>query len=277
MVRTSASIREEALNLSIVIITYNEEHNLTRCLASLPVGSEIIVVDSGSQDNTVAIAKEFKARVFERAFTDFAEQRNFGLSQASRHWILSIDADEVLSSDLKEWVVSTCSQNTVYQQQAAIAYRLRRGLIFMGRKMRWGKTQDAPIRLFQRGKAKFEGSIHEKLNVKPEAVQLAPKGRIWHYSYKDLSDYFNRFNRYTSAIAERQIKAGYQPSMLSHVLRPWFEFIVRYFFRLGFLDGYPGYTYALNSSLYAYIKYAKVVEARLVGGIRLSNESGSCL
>ncbi|MFW7378335.1 MAG: glycosyltransferase family 2 protein [Oligoflexus sp.] len=248
---------KQDLDLSVVIIAFNEEANLARCLQSLPSGCETIVVDSGSHDQTLSIAKNFGARTFERAFTDFAEQKNYAIEQASRRWILSIDADEELSSALVEFLRKTCNAKN---RQTAIAYRLRRRLVFMGRKMRWGKTEDAPIRLFLRGEGRFLGAIHERLELGATKIVKVSQGQIWHYSFRDLSDYFQRFNRYTSAIAEQRLAQGKRPAMLGHLLRPWLEFVGRYFFRLGFLDGYPGYTYALVSSLYAYIKCAKVVE-----------------
>jgi hypothetical protein len=127
--------------------------------------------------------------------------------------------------------------------------------------MHFGKTRDWPVRLFLRREGQYVGSIHEELKVAGLVQSLSP-GLIWHYSYRDLTDYFVRFNRYTSAIAERHMTEGKRVPLVSHILRPWLEFFTRYILRLGFLDGYPGYTYALISSLYAYIKYAKIQEKR---------------
>ena len=132
--------------------------------------------------------------------------------------------------------------------------------MFMGRKMRFGKTQDQPLRLFQREVAQYVGTIHEEVKLASGAAKPLSGGILWHYSYRDLSDYFQRFNRYTSAIAERHAREGRKVGLWSLVLRPWLEFFTRYVLRLGLLDGYPGYTYALISSLYAYVKYAKLRE-----------------
>ena len=106
----------------------------------------------------------------------------------------------------------------------------------------------------------LDGAIHEGVKLASGGPALLKGIKLYHYSYADLSDYFKRFNRYTSAIAENHRDHGRRVPILSHVVRPWIEFISRYFLRLGFLDGYPGYTYALVSSLYAYIKYAKLKE-----------------
>lgn len=245
----------ESVDLSVIIIAFNEESNLPRCLRSLPAGTEIIVLDSGSSDRTASIAENFGAQVWQRAFTNFAEHKNAALSYAKRRWVLAIDADEELDVNLREAILRQITLNE------ADAYRLERRLYFMGRPLRFGKTRDWPIRLFLREKASYQGSIHEVLQVSGVTKKLR-QGLLWHYSYADLSDYFVRFNRYTSAIAEKHILEGKQPHFLAHVVRPGLEFFVRYGLRLGFLDGYPGYTYALISSLYAYIKYAKILEKK---------------
>jgi glycosyltransferase involved in cell wall biosynthesis len=247
----------EPLDLSVVIIAYNEEANLPRCLKSLPSNVEIIVLDSGSTDRTAAIAQEFGAQVHQRAFTHFADHKNAALAHATRRWVLAVDADEELDASLREAI-----SGAILQAEAGVqAYRIQRRLVFMGRRMHFGKTRDWPVRLFQREHGQYVGSIHEELKV-PGRVARLSRGLLWHYSYRDLTDYFVRFNRYTTAIAERHIAEGKKVPMLGHILRPWMEFFTRYILRLGFLDGYPGYTYALISSLYAYIKYAKILEKR---------------
>ena len=244
------------VDLSVIIIAFNEEEQLPRCLNSLPKGVEIIVLDSMSEDRTAVIANEFGALVYQRPFTDFADQKNAALGYGTRKWVLSIDADEELSPQLAQALPQ------LIQRSDAAAYRLDRRLIFMGRLMRFGKTKDRPLRLFLRGAGHYKGSIHEEYVPREGKTLFLANHILFHYSYKNLSDYFIRFNRYTSAIAEQHAAAGKTPSFGGHVLRPWIEFFTRYVLRLGFLDGYPGYTYALISSLYAYTKYAKLFELR---------------
>jgi glycosyltransferase involved in cell wall biosynthesis len=244
------------IDLSVVIIAFNEEEQLPRCLKSLPPGAEIIVLDSMSTDRTAAIAESMGASVYQRPFTNFADQKNAALVYGTRKWVLAVDADEELSPRLAQALPSLIHRSDVS------AYRLDRRLVFMGRLMRFGKTRDRPLRLFLRGSGQYKGSIHEEY-VPREGKTVFLRGHLlWHYSYKNLSDYFQRFNRYTSAIAEQHAQKGKLPSFTGHILRPWVDFFVRYVLRLGFLDGYPGYTYALISSLYAYIKYAKLLEIR---------------
>lgn len=252
---------QDAPNLSVVLITLNEEHRIVSCIQSLPRGSEIVVLDSGSTDRTVELARSHGARVEKRVFTNYAEQKNAAMALATRPWVLLLDADEVLSSELRADV----AQVTKAKASGAGGYTVDRRLVFMGREMRFGKTSDSPVRLCPRGDGQFESAIHERLVVKGGiAGQL--KGTLLHYSYDDLTDYFERFNSYTSKIAENHQRSGRKmPPLVAHVLRPWIEFMSRYFLRLGFLDGYPGYTYALLSALYTYAKYAKLKERQEAG------------
>jgi hypothetical protein len=154
-------------------------------------------------------------------------------------------------------------------------FRVNRRLVFLDRELRYGKSADDPVRLFTREAGAFSGAIHESF-VPRSGVTIGKisGGHLKHYSYKNLTDYFERFNRYTSRIAENHASKNRDPNFTSHVLRPWFEFMARYFFRLGFLDGYPGYTYALISSLYTFIKYAKLFELRHVQGSHGKNAHG---
>ena len=245
-------------DLSIVIICFNEENNLERLFTSIPKDAELIVVDSFSTDKSVEISKKFNATVYQRQFDNFESQKNFALDKANRKWTLVLDSDEQVTSRLIESLKNLISKDFDTLESA---YSVSRKLVFMGREMKFGKTKDRPIRLLKTGKARFKGEIHEVLypldNTK---VSDALRGYILHYSYADITDYFNRFNRYTSTIAENHKKNGKKANFILHTLRPWFEFVNRYFIRLGFVDGYEGYVYALFSSLYTFTKYAKYYE-----------------
>ena len=249
------------INLSVAIITLNEQENLKRCLSSLPSGWEIVVVDSGSTDKTVDVAKSFGARVYERSFDDFCSQKNFALEKCKRNWILSIDADEKLDEILKSYLEKLFDFDVV----AKDSYRLTRKLVFNHQLLKFGKTKDAPLRLFP-SNLRFKNAIHEEIDTSGYQIKKLP-GFIYHYSYSDHSDYFRRFNSYTSKIAENHFKKGKSaPNTLVHCVRPFWEFLARFVFRLGFLDGRNGFTYALYSALYAYVKYEKLDELKLSGG-----------
>jgi glycosyltransferase involved in cell wall biosynthesis len=248
--------QSEMIPLSVVIITLNEEKRLQTCLRSLPKGSEVVVLDSGSTDQTRKIAEDSGARFQTRPFSNHAEQKNAALDLATRKWVLSIDADEVLSQELNAEIERICRQ----KDSRFHGFELKRRLVFMNRRLRFGKTTDRPLRLFQRGSGRFSSDIHEHVVISSGSVgKLA--AAMDHYSYDDLDDYFTRFNWYTSLVAANHIKTGKsRVNLIAHVLRPWFEFVSRYIFRGGFLDGYPGYTYALLSSFYTFVKYAKFRE-----------------
>jgi glycosyltransferase involved in cell wall biosynthesis len=242
-------------NLTVVVLTLNEEKSLPACLSSLPEYAQILVMDSGSKDKTNEIAERFHAKFIVHKFVNYAHQRNTAISYVKTPWILMLDADEILSLDLHKKLADVISQPSSLN-----AYRLERRLVFMNRKMRWGKTLDHPIRLLKKGSGKYKGAIHERFDVDKKNLGLIKGAHILHHSYNDLSDYFSRFNRYTTAIAQQHMSRQKKIGRLRLAVRFWFEFLNRYFLRLGFLDGYPGYVYALLSSFYAFTKYAKLDE-----------------
>ena len=250
------------LPLSVVIITLNEERHLPKCLAALPKGCEIVVLDSGSSDQTREIARAAGAKVAVRTFDHYAAQKNAALAMATRRWVLALDADEVIDAALVEAV-----EKIVRQPETDVSgWMITRRLVFMGRKMRWGKTSDHPLRLFLREKGSYRNAVHETVELSSGKKSRLNGGVIWHESYDDITDYFARFNNYTSRIAAQHQSTGRRgPQIVVHALRPWFEFVSRYFLRLGFLDGYPGYCYALFSSIYTFVKYAKLAEIRSRG------------
>ena len=150
--------QSDMIPLSVVIITLNEEKRLSNCLRSLPRGSEVVVLDSGSTDRTEQIARDFGATFHVRAFTNHAEQKNAALALATRAWALAIDADEVLTKELSD-EVSRISQE---QAPAHQAYSIKRKLIFMNKRLNYGKSTDWPVRLFKRDSGRYESEIHER-------------------------------------------------------------------------------------------------------------------
>jgi glycosyltransferase involved in cell wall biosynthesis len=175
----------ESLDLSVVIITLNEENNLRQCLKALPQGAEIVVLDSGSSDQTLNIAREFGAQVSHREFDHYSGQKNAALEHASRKWILSLDADEVLDDALRASIISVVQGGG---QPHIKGYRLARHLVFLGRQLRFGKTRDYPLRMFLRHEEHvFSSPIHEKISINPAQVAVLP-GSLLHFSYDSLSN-----------------------------------------------------------------------------------------
>jgi glycosyltransferase involved in cell wall biosynthesis len=267
------------VTLSVVIITHSEEANLPRTLESVkPLVSdskgEIIVVDSGSTDRTVEIARSYGAKVFIEDWKGYAAQKNAAIAKASGDWILSLDADESVDDELAGEIGhiilgngrQTMRENVAVHQTTVIAdtvkgFRLRRKNFFLGRWIRHGGFwPDPKLRLFRRGAALFEDRlVHEDAQLEGTAGRLS--GALIHYSYPTLSDYIDHMNRYSSLGAEMAVAEGYRGfSVINIVLRPLATFIYNYFFRLGFLDGREGLLLHLYHAVYVSWKYAKAWE-----------------
>ena len=246
-------------NITVVILTLNEEENIGRCLESLPDRFSIVVVDSGSQDKTALIARQYGASIYHRKFDNYSNQRNAALELVKGGWVVFLDADEVMDETIAEEIIYCCDRSS-----KKVAFRLKRQLFFMGRLMRFGRTVDYPLRIFHIGAGRYHGAIHENVILQHDIkVKKIKSGTILHYSFKNLEDYFTRFNEYTSLLAMDRVKHNKKFFPIFHYFRPWFEFLDRYLLRLGFLDGYAGYSYALISSLYSFIKYAKQKEIEI--------------
>lgn len=270
--------------LSVVIITFNEEANLGRTLASvLPLVSdgkgEIIVVDSGSTDRTVEIARSYSAKVFVEEWKGYAAQKNSAIDRACGDWILSLDGDEEVDAELRkeligqrddelpsapaEWCLTMHSGNLDYPKDAPIGFLIRRKNYFLGRWMKHGGFwPDSKLRLFRRSAGRFEDrAVHEDIRV-DGPTRLIPHGALIHHSYPTLSDYIDHMNRYSSLGAEMVVakgKVGF--NFINIALRPLFTFIYNYLVRFGFLDGREGLLLHLYHAVYVSWKYAKVWEA----------------
>ena len=258
------------MQLSVVIITYNEEANIGRTLASVqPLVSdgkgEIIVVDSGSTDRTVEIAKSFGAKVFVEEWKGYAAQKNSAIDKASGDWTLSLDADEEVEHGLARAIGRTL---TLYPELRKDGYRLRRKNFFLNKWIKHGGFwPDPKLRLIQRGKGRVEErQVHETIQVDGATAELwhakpVFRGALIHHSYPTLSDYIDHMNRYSSLGAEMVVAKGkVRFSFINIVVRPLFTFIYNYFFRLGFLDGREGLLLHLYHAVYVSWKYAKAWE-----------------
>jgi glycosyltransferase involved in cell wall biosynthesis len=269
------------VTLSVVIITHNEETNLGRTLESVkPLiangKGEIIVVDSGSSDRTVEIATSFGAKIFVEAWKGYAAQKNSAIDKATGDWILSLDADEECDQPLQQALLemfATLDRLSALGAQADARSRTDLGADFDGLSMprkneflgRWirhgGFWPDPKLRLFRRGKGRFENrAVHEDIQVEGITRQIQ-FGALLHHSYPTLSDYVDHMNRYSSLGAEMVVaKRKIRFSVVDIALRPLATFIYNYFFRLGFLDGREGLLLHLYHAVYVSWKYAKAWE-----------------
>jgi len=251
-------------NVSLVVITLNEEDNLGRCLASAPGVGEIIVVDSFSKDGTVEIARRNGARVFQRPFVSAADQKNYAIGLAERPWILILDADEALSPELRAEIEETV------QTPRADGYLICRRSEFFGTVIRhcgWGS--DWVARLFKRGSGRYpEVAVHEKLVVAGAVGELA--GVIEHRPYRDLSDYIDRMKSYSrrGALELHAKERRWFPGIVTH---PAARFVRMYLLQLGFLDGAPGFLLCMLAATSVFFKYAALREISSSAG---SKEDG---
>lgn len=234
------------MSIGCAIITYNEEDSLERTLKSVQFCDEIVVVDSYSTDNTVNIAKKYTDKVYFNKFINYGKQKNFAIEKLSTDWVLSIDADEVVEDSLKREIQKAIANSSFS------CYYIKIQLVFLGKPLRFGGAQNWHLRLFKKGLKFSESLLHEKIQSN-NASYL--KGKILHYSYKDLSDYIEKLNKYTTISAS--LKKNKKPHP---ILRFNFELFKRFILQGAFFDGYEGTLYALLSSFYQLAKYAKVKE-----------------
>lgn len=250
--------------LSVVIITLNEAVIIEKTLQALQGLGEIIVVDSGSTDKTVEICEQYGCLVFYKKFEGYGTQKKFAVSKATNEWILSIDADEIVTTALKEEIAALIKQKETFvnvEKDTAVAYNLQRSLIFMHRKLRFGgEYRNKQLRLFSKKFANFNDlQVHEFVEVQRGKIETL-QGELLHYSYRDIEDYFKKFNRYTSlAAAELYAKRKHKPLIVS-ILRLPLDFAYKYFVRGLVFDGFAGFCWALFSSFYPIVKYAKLQE-----------------
>lgn len=248
--------------LSVVLITLNEASNLPRTLQSVSWAQEIIVVDSGSTDETLQIARAAGARIYEEPWKGFAAQKNAAIAHATCDWILSLDADEEVSTELSAEIRKLLEEDPPFS-----AYRIPRLNHFMGRALRHGGYwPDPKLRLFKRGWAQFgQRAVHETMDAGGPAGEL--RSPLLHHCYPTIEEYVEHVNRYSTLSAWMLVDAGRAPqSMLSlfwhSMMNPVATFLYNYVFRLGFLDGPEGLLQHLNHSIYIHWKYAKAWRGR---------------
>lgn len=247
------------MNLSVCIITLNEETRLEKCLRSVvSIADEIIVVDSGSSDNTVAIAKKFGAKVFFRKFDNYADQKNFALEKSAGEWVFSIDGDEEIEDRLAEEI-----KNAVKDSKFD-AYSIPRKNIIFGkfiRYTRWQPELDRHIWLFKKDKSRWVGDVHEEIVTNGKVGKLR-YAKI-HHQYETISEFMAMMNAYSTLDAREKINKGVRFSIGKMIFLPIYNFLIRYFYRLGFLDGLYGFTLSLLMAIYHIEVWIKIWEYRL--------------
>lgn len=244
------------VKLSVVIITHQEEENIARCLESVKtMADEVVVVDSRSRDKTVEICREYGCRVFTKDFEGYGKQKQYAVDQASNEWILSLDADEVVTEELKKEIVGVLHLDN----PGFSGFRIPFSFYYLGRILR--HTRADHLRLFNRKNGKFTTvPVHEGIVVEGMIGKL--KGKIIHYSYRDISHHLQKINIYTTQAAMKNSQENRSYSKWWVAFKLPVNFFVFYILRLGFLDGYPGFLWSLFAAFYGSLKIAKTIEMK---------------
>lgn len=241
--------------LSVVIITYNEEHNIARCIESVrEIADDIVVVDSLSTDNTKHIATSLGARVIDQKFLGHIEQKNFAITQAKHPFVLSLDADEALDDTLK------ASIKQVKENKDADGYSMNRLTNYCGKWIRHcGWYPDTKLRLWDSTKGRWTGiNPHDRYEMDQGATIRHLNGDILHYSYYTIDDHHRQISYFTDIAAKALFKEGVRPGLVKMYLSPVMRFIKNYIIQLGFLDGYYGFVISKLSASATFIKYKKL-------------------
>ena len=245
--------------VTAIVITFNEAANIEAALASLAFADEIIVVDSQSTDDTVAVARRFTDKVIVRPWPGYVVQKNFATEQASHDWIFSLDADErvspALADEIRAW-----ARGERADAVAVAGFRIPRVTFHLGRWMRstdW--YPDFQLRLYDRRRARWTGRhVHESVRADGPTARL--RGEILHYAYRDLTHHVLTVNRYTTLAAQQMYEDGRRAGWWQLALHPPAAFLRNYFLRGGFRDGVPGLIVSAMNARYVGLKLAKLWE-----------------
>ena len=241
--------------LSVVIITYNEEKNIARCIDSVKtLADEILILDSNSNDNTVAIAESRGAIVKQESFKGFIQMKNRAVQLADNDYILSLDADEALDPVLAD-SIRKVKENFTFQ-----AYRMNRCTNYCGQFIRHGTWYpDKKIRLFDRRIAQWGGiNPHDKIDLKENITAEQLKGDILHYSYYSIAEHVAQNNKFSTIAAESLFTNGKRTRLLNIIINPLWAFIQSYFIKAGILDGLFGFVIAIQISHMTFLKHIKL-------------------
>ncbi|MGL5111132.1 MAG: glycosyltransferase family 2 protein [Flavobacterium sp.] len=242
----------EKVQLTVIILTLNEERYVKSLLEDIDFADEIIVVDSYSTDKTVEIIGTFpNVKLIQNKFVNYTQQRNFSLDQAQNSWILFIDADERLTPALKLEI-----RATINDKNAVSAYLIHRIFMFKNKRLHFSGWQtDKIFRLLNKSNCRYneERTVHEKLIVNGETAIL--KNKIIHYSYASFQEYKSKMQLYGVFKANEKLKKGQKPSLFFKVFHPIYTFLYQFLIRLGFLDGCRGVVICYLNAYSVYIRY----------------------
>lgn len=256
------------IKLSVVLATYNEEQNIVRCLAAVKeLASEMIVVDGSSTDNTRQLAKKMGAKVIKTTNkANFHINKQLAMDEAKETLVLQLDADEVVDKKLFNFIKKIAKQLNSNKPPQAVAWQIARKNLFLGKWLsKGGQYPDAVIRLYLNGKAKLpQADVHEQMKV--DGPVAWAKGHLLHYANPSFADYMRKFNTYTAFTAGLWQQAGWSLSLgktlYYFLVKPLTTFLLLFIRHKGFVDGYPGFVFALMSGLHFPVAYLKLWELK---------------
>ena len=243
--------------LTVVIITRNEAHIISNTLQSLQgLTDDIVIVDSGSTDDTISICKRFNARVIETGWDGYGINKNKGITVAKNDWILNLDADEAIDEEMKITLLELDLQDD------NLIFEFKFKNFFVGKWIRYGEwSGDKHVRLFNRKKIRWNDvAVHESLVLPPGIQTKLLKGNILHYTSRGIDDYISKTIAYAKLNAAKYHRQGKQAGFFKLRLAPGLTFFHHYILRLGFLDGWEGYLIAKTTAWYTFLKYSYLKE-----------------
>lgn len=246
------------MDLSITIITLNEGKNIRVCLESVKsLGAEIILVDSGSTDDTVQIAKKYNAKIYTRSFDNFSDQKNYAVSKATKKWILSLDPDEQLNTALSNEI------RDAIKLERYDAFLIGRRNFILGSEIKYSRwSPDEHIWLWKKDMGEWKGFVHEEILLKGRVGKLINK-KI-HYQSDNISDFLQSNNFYSDFEARERFKRGERFSIFRMFIEAIYEFLIRYIYKLGFLDGKVGFILAYLMGIYKIIVSVKIYQLQFI-------------
>lgn len=247
------------MKISAVVLTKNEEKNIGRCLNSLSFCDDIIIIDDYSEDRTIEQAKKYKVKIIQRKLNnDFASQRNFAMKMAGNEWILFIDADEQITSELSKEIIKVVQDS----QSGKNAYYLKRRDFWWGKELKYGEIskvrRQGIVRLIKKASGEWLGNVHEIFYITNNTGIL--NNFINHYPHPTVTDFIKKINLYSTLRAMELMNQGKKTNLFQIILYPLLKFKLNYFLYLGFLDGPPGFIYAFMMSFHSFLVRIKLYQ-----------------
>lgn len=268
---TKNILKEERSEISAFLITYNEERNIRACLESISFCDEIVIIDSFSTDRTLEIAQKFGAKVIQRPWPGYREQKSFGLAATTKEWVLNLDADERVSPELQENILQVLREDYQKKKEASprlgadiSGYYINRVVFYLGRWWRRGGWYpEYRLRFFRRNRASWGGvDPHERALVEGETARL--DGELQHFTYRNLGEQLTRLHHYATLAANEEFKIGNRATFSKLFFNPFIRIFKFFFLKGGFREGSAGLIVAIAEGYYTFMKYAKLWEMAFI-------------